>query len=67
MWPAFLFRADERFQLRNVLSVDPAAQCEDHFPVRLPVNSQQCRSSARCEISKSSAKRKPLKIEIIDE
>src|SRR5579862_63453 len=34
----FPFRADERFQLGNVLFVEPADQREDHFPVCRPVN-----------------------------
>jgi hypothetical protein len=38
----FPFRGDERFQLGNMFFVDPAAEGEDHFPVRRPLNSQHC-------------------------
>src|SRR5580698_9321239 len=34
----FPFRADERFQLGNVLPVDPPAQGKNHIPVHRPVN-----------------------------
>src|SRR5579863_7972447 len=38
----FPFRADERFQLGNVLFVEPATQRKDHVPVPRPLNSQHC-------------------------
>ena len=37
--PIFPFRGDERFELGNMFLVELTAECEDHFPVRLPVNS----------------------------
>ena len=37
---ALFFRADECFQLGDVLCVDPAAYRKNHFPVFRPVNSE---------------------------
>ena len=37
---ALFFRADECFQLGDMLCVDPAAYRKNHFPVRRPVNSE---------------------------
>jgi len=37
---AFFFRADECFQLGDMVCVDPAAYRKNHFPVFGPVNSE---------------------------
>jgi hypothetical protein len=38
----FSFRRNERFQLGNVLLVDPTAYGKDDVPVGRPLNSQHC-------------------------
>jgi hypothetical protein len=64
--PTTCFRPDNRFQLGYAFFVHSTAQCDEHFPVRRPVNSKQDQSpcaNVREEESRPVAKRTMLKAE----
>jgi hypothetical protein len=65
---ALFFRADECFQLGDMLCVDPAAYRKNHFPVFRPVNSEHAalpRKTLAYKDAGPGPKRKWLKLKVL--